>query len=128
MQSFAYAMFFYELTPRWRISSAGFEVGVGPSVVMDAGLAKTLTTTTAKDDVYAFILDRKGVTVHSIRNFEYRTETDFTPAYYDKTYGVPELESVDLVASYWMGPDIAHMFLSFGFGDTGFVQDEPSGQ
>ena len=79
MQSFAYAMFFYELTPRWRISSAGFEVGVGPSVVMDAGLAKTLTTTTAKDDVHAFILDKKGVTVHSIRNFEYRTETDLLP-------------------------------------------------
>jgi len=43
-------------------SSAGFEVGVGPSVVVvDAGIAKSLTTTTAKDDVYAFIFGQKGL-------------------------------------------------------------------
>jgi len=43
-------------------SSAGLEVGVGPSiVVVDAGLAKNLTTTTAKEDVYAFITDQKGL-------------------------------------------------------------------
>jgi hypothetical protein len=57
------------------------------------------------------------VTVHNIRNFDYRTETDFTPAYYDHTYDLNKLDSVDLVAVYWMGPAIAHLFLSFGFGD-----------
>jgi hypothetical protein len=57
------------------------------------------------------------VTVHNIRNFDYRTETDFTPAYYDKTFDLKKLDSVDLVAVYWMGPAIAHLFLSFGFGD-----------
>jgi lipid-binding SYLF domain-containing protein len=42
--------------------SKGFEVGVGPSVVVvDAGLAKTLTTTTAKSDVYAFIFGQQGL-------------------------------------------------------------------
>ncbi len=55
------------------------------------------------------------VMVHNIRNFDYRTETDFTPAYYDKAFDVRKLESVDLVAVYWMGPAIAHTFLSFGF-------------
>jgi hypothetical protein len=40
----------------------GFEVGVGPSVVvMDEGMAKTTTTTTMRDDVYAFIFGQKGV-------------------------------------------------------------------
>jgi hypothetical protein len=57
------------------------------------------------------------VTVHNIRNFDYRTETDFTPAYYDRTYDLNTLDSADLVAVYWMGPAIAHLFLSFGFGD-----------
>jgi hypothetical protein len=61
------------------------------------------------------------VTLHNIRNFDYRTETDFTPAYYDKTLDLGKLESVDLIASYWMGPAIAHVFLSFGFGDSGHV-------
>ncbi len=57
------------------------------------------------------------VTVHNIRNFDYRTETDFTPAYYDKTFDLRRLDRVDLIAVYWIGPAIAHLFLSFGFGD-----------
>jgi hypothetical protein len=57
------------------------------------------------------------VTVHNIRNFDYRTETDFTPAYYDRTYDLKKLDSGDLVAVYWIGPAIAHLLLSFGFGD-----------
>ena len=56
------------------------------------------------------------ITLHNIRNFAYRSETDFTPAYYDKTFDLGELDSVDVVASYWMGPAIAHVFLTFGFG------------
>ena len=43
-------------------SAAGFEVGVGPSiVVLDEGKAKTTTTTTMKDDIYAFIFSQKGL-------------------------------------------------------------------
>ncbi|MFT3849956.1 MAG: DUF4105 domain-containing protein [Propionivibrio sp.] len=56
-----------------------------------------------------------SVTVHNIRNFDYRSETDYTPAYYDKTFDLKKLEGVDLVAVYWMGPHIAHVFLSFAF-------------
>ena len=55
------------------------------------------------------------VTVHNIRNFDYRSETDFSPAYYDKTFDLRELQSVDIVAAYWTGPAIAHDFVSFGF-------------
>jgi hypothetical protein len=61
-------------------------------------------------------MDGDLVTVHNIRNFDYRSETDFTPAYYDKTVDLRRLDSVDLFAVYWMGPNIAHTFLSFGFG------------
>ena len=62
-------------------------------------------------------IDGEHVTVHNIRNFDYRTETDFTPAYYDRTFDLKRLDRVDLVAVYWMGPAIAHLFLTFGFGD-----------
>jgi hypothetical protein len=61
------------------------------------------------------------VTLHNIRNFNYRSETDFTPAYYDKTFDLRRLESVDVVASYWAGPAIAHVFLSFGFGQGDYL-------
>ena len=60
-------------------------------------------------------IDGDRVTVHDIRNFDYRSETDYTPAYYDKRFSLRQLESVDVVAVYWMGPAIAHVFLSFGF-------------
>lgn len=60
--------------------------------------------------------DGDRIVVHNIRNFHYRSEKDFTPAYYDGTFDLRDLESVDLIASYWAGPDIAHIFLSFGFG------------
>jgi hypothetical protein len=55
------------------------------------------------------------VTVHNIRNFDYRSETDYTLAYYDKRFDLRKLDGVDLVAVYWMGPAIAHIFLSFSF-------------
>lgn len=57
------------------------------------------------------------VTVHNIRNIEYRSETDFTTRYYDKTFDLRRLDRGDVIASYWMGDAIAHIFLSFGFGD-----------
>ena len=66
-------------------------------------------------------IDGDLVTVHNIRNFFYRSETDFTPAYYGKTYDLRKLDSVDLIAVYWMGPDIAHIMLSFGFAGQDFL-------
>jgi len=60
-------------------------------------------------------IDGDLVTVHNIRNFAYRSETDYTPAYYDKRFDLKKLEGVDIVAVYWMGPAIAHIFVSFGF-------------
>ena len=55
------------------------------------------------------------VTVHNIRNFSYRSEFDYMPAWYDKQFDLRKLEGVDLVAVYWMGPAIAHIFISFAF-------------
>jgi hypothetical protein len=60
--------------------------------------------------------DSDKVTVHNIRNFDYRSEFDYQPAYYTKTFDLNKLEGVDLIAVYWMGPAIAHTILSFNFG------------
>ncbi len=65
--------------------------------------------------------DGDRVTIHNIRNFEYRTETDFTPRYYDKTFDLREIETADLITSYWMGDAIAHVMMSFGFAERDFV-------
>ena len=40
----------------------GWEVGVGPTVVVvDEGVAKNLSSSTLKDDAYAFIFDQQGL-------------------------------------------------------------------
>lgn len=61
------------------------------------------------------------ITIHNIRNFLYRTETDFDANYYDKTFDLKRLNSVDLIAVYWMGEAVAHIMLSFGFAGEDFV-------
>jgi hypothetical protein len=61
------------------------------------------------------------VTIHKIRNLNYRTETDFDVRYYDKTYDLSRLDSVDLIAVYWMGDAIAHVMITFGFQEKDFV-------
>lgn len=63
VQSFGYALFFMsDSALKYLDRSDGWEIGVGPSIVIiDAGAAKSLTTTTAKSDVYAFIFDQKGL-------------------------------------------------------------------
>ena len=47
-----------------------------------------------------------------------KSQYDFTPAWYDKSYDLRKLEGIDIVASYWMGPDIAHVFVSFAFAGS----------
>ena len=61
-QSYGYAMFFLsEDTLAYLDRSQGFEVGIGPSVVLaDDAFAKSTTTSTLKENIYAFIFDSKG--------------------------------------------------------------------
>lgn len=63
VQSFGYALFFMSKDAMNYLNrSEGWEIGVGPSIVIvDEGVARSLTTTTAKEDVYAFIFDQKGL-------------------------------------------------------------------
>jgi lipid-binding SYLF domain-containing protein len=63
VQSFSYALFFMNDAALSHLDrSEGFEVGVGPSIViLDAGMAKTVTNTTVLEDVYAFVYGQKGL-------------------------------------------------------------------
>lgn len=69
---------------------------------------------------WAEIQDNR-VTIHNIRNCDYRSETDYTVRHYDKTFDLDKLKTVDLFLAYWGSPYIAHTMLSFGFGGEGFV-------
>lgn len=62
-QSFGYAMFFMtDEALQYLSSSEGWEVGVGPSIVIvDEGMAKTMTSATIKDSIYVFIFNQAGL-------------------------------------------------------------------
>ncbi len=62
-QKFGYALFFMtQSAVDYLENSKGWEIGVGPSVVVvDEGFARSLTTTTAKEEIYAFFFDQKGL-------------------------------------------------------------------
>jgi hypothetical protein len=61
------------------------------------------------------------VTIHNIRNCDYRTETDYTVHHYDKTFDLTKLRSVDFYLVYWGSPSIAHTMMSFGFEGGDYV-------
>lgn len=66
--------------------------------------------------------DGDRITVHNIRFCEYTTAEEYTVDYYDATYRLSELESVDLVAiPFLASPTLAHMMMSFGFSDGRYL-------
>jgi hypothetical protein len=68
----------------------------------------------------AFEGDR--VTVSHVRDFDFTTSEDFEARYYDRTYDLSKLDTLDLFLSYWDGNTaIAHTFLSFGFEGQDYV-------
>jgi len=61
------------------------------------------------------------VTIHGVRNFDYRTESDFKPRWEDRTYDLRKLDSADIIAVYWAGKAIAHVMVSFGFAGKDYL-------
>jgi hypothetical protein len=56
-----------------------------------------------------------------VRNFDYRSESDFTPRWEERTYDLRKLDSVDIIAAYWTGKAVAHTMVSFGFQDQDYL-------
>lgn len=59
--------------------------------------------------------------VGDVRTFDWRTESDYTPRWEERSYDLDRVRTLDLVNSYWAGPVIAHTLLSFGFDDGRFL-------
>lgn len=58
------------------------------------------------------------VTIHNVRNCDYRTETDYTPRWETRTVHLSKLKGIDMAITYWGSPWMAHPIVSFQFEDA----------
>jgi len=61
------------------------------------------------------------VTVHNVRNNDYRSVDDFDIHYETRTYDLDQIQTMDIFFNYWGMPLIAHTLLSFGFSDGQYL-------
>ncbi len=66
-------------------------------------------------------IDGSVVTLDKVRNFEWRSNSDYTPRWRTREYDLARLGSLDMIVSYWDRPSIAHVLMSFGFSGDEYV-------
>lgn len=76
----------------------------------------------ADDDRTAWI-DTSGdtLTIHNLRNCEYRTETDYTNCWGERAVHLSKLHAADFTLTTWGPKYIGHPIVSFDFGDEGHI-------
>jgi Domain of unknown function (DUF4105) len=60
-------------------------------------------------------IDGNRLTLTNIRDFEWHDGQDATEGWVTRSYDLDKLRTLDLFMSYWAGPEMAHVILSFGF-------------
>jgi hypothetical protein len=67
------------------------------------------------------VVQDSRVTLRNVRNFDWRTNSDYTQRWETRSYDLRILDTVDLILSYWSYRAIAHVLVSFGFADGDHV-------
>lgn len=57
------------------------------------------------------------ITLHNVRNFDWKTTDQYTERWETRQFNLDQITGINVIASYWMGPQIAHTLVSFDFAD-----------
>jgi hypothetical protein len=60
-------------------------------------------------------------TIHNVRNFRYKTETDYAPRWETWEVQLSKIRGIDLFVTHWGSPWIAHGIVSFDLGDGRYL-------
>ncbi len=88
-------------------------------------LAWWLTLSPSNDRAWQKDVDRTAwaeiegdkITIHNLRNFDYRSETDYTPHWETRVVDASQISAADIFITFWGSPWIAHPIISFQFSD-----------
>jgi hypothetical protein len=114
--------------PAPTIAPATPEEAMFPTLKFNRDLLKPLVPTNDRDwtpeqaKLAQADFDGSTVTVHNIRDCRWRSSDDFTLSYYDRTFDLDQLCSVDfIVVPFNQAPSLGHTMLSFGFNNGEYL-------
>ena len=66
-------------------------------------------------------IDGENISIKNIRNFTYRTTSDYTPGYYDRTFKLSQIQNVWFMVEPFSKGGAAHTLLSFELNDGTYL-------
>lgn len=114
---FALGVLFLEITRRSWIVRGVYALALVAALVWWTSIKPSFDHEWAPDVEHIVTGTRDGdiVTLTHVRDFDWKSETEFTPRWETRRYDLSKIETVDLFLSYWSSPAIAHTLVSFGF-------------